>query len=86
MRIEKLNNRIYIKEASKKAMINYAYLLGDDLPAYQRKRAAIMRYFYEDVLEERLVCDKSKEPPCHLQPSDELCGQCSLNNGGSLLT
>jgi hypothetical protein len=26
-----------------------------------------------------LVCDKSKEPPCHLEPSKELCQKCLLN-------
>jgi hypothetical protein len=26
-----------------------------------------------------LTCDKSKEPPCHLEPSIELCKKCSLN-------
>jgi chromosome segregation ATPase len=28
---------------------------------------------------EELTCDKSKEPPCHLEPSPKLCGKCSLN-------
>jgi hypothetical protein len=28
-----------------------------------------------------LTCDKSKEPPCHLEPSIELCKKCSLNSG-----
>jgi len=30
--------------------------------------------------EASLTCDKSKEPPCHLEPSTELCSKCSLNN------
>jgi hypothetical protein len=25
------------------------------------------------------TCDKSKEPPCHLEPSIELCKKCELN-------
>lgn len=29
---------------------------------------------------EPLTCDKTKEPPCHLEPSAELCGKCELNN------
>lgn len=27
----------------------------------------------------KLKCDKSKEPPCHLEPSKELCKDCPLN-------
>ena len=27
-----------------------------------------------------LTCNKSKEPPCHLEPSKELCQKCSLND------
>jgi hypothetical protein len=26
-----------------------------------------------------LICDKSKEPPCHLEPSTELCKKCPLD-------
>jgi hypothetical protein len=26
-----------------------------------------------------LTCDKTKEPPCHLEPSTQLCHKCSLN-------
>jgi len=28
---------------------------------------------------EELICDKSKEPPCHLEPSTELCKKCLLD-------
>jgi hypothetical protein len=30
--------------------------------------------------QEPLACDKSKEPPCHLEPSTELCQKCELNS------
>jgi hypothetical protein len=30
--------------------------------------------------EQKLTCDKTREPPCHLEPSDELCSKCELNN------
>jgi hypothetical protein len=26
-----------------------------------------------------LTCDKSKEPPCHLEPSKQFCGKCPLD-------
>lgn len=26
-----------------------------------------------------LICDKNKEPPCHLKPSIKLCKKCELN-------
>ena len=26
-----------------------------------------------------LKCDKAREPPCHLEPSDELCKKCPLD-------
>jgi len=29
--------------------------------------------------ESKLTCDKAKEPPCHLEPSTELCGKCPLD-------
>lgn len=29
--------------------------------------------------QEPLLCDKSREPPCHLEPSKELCQKCELN-------
>jgi hypothetical protein len=29
--------------------------------------------------EAKLTCDKSKEPPCHLEPSIELCKKCLLD-------
>jgi hypothetical protein len=28
--------------------------------------------------QEPLACDKSKEPPCHLEPSKDLCQKCPL--------
>lgn len=28
---------------------------------------------------EELTCDKTKEPPCHLEPSAELCQKCPIN-------
>lgn len=30
--------------------------------------------------EQKLTCDKTREPPCHLEPSPELCAKCELNN------
>jgi hypothetical protein len=33
------------------------------------------------LVPESLTCDKSKEPPCHLEPSENLCSKCSLNSG-----
>lgn len=33
----------------------------------------------ESCQSEALICDKTKEPPCHLEPSEKLCGKCSLN-------
>lgn len=31
------------------------------------------------VSQEPLLCDKSREPPCHLEPSKKLCQKCELN-------
>lgn len=36
-------------------------------------------YKESTVGKKELKCDKSKEPPCHLEPSNELCQKCSLN-------
>jgi hypothetical protein len=37
------------------------------------------RAVWANVFHTPLTCDKSKEPPCHLEPSTELCKKCSLN-------
>ena len=31
------------------------------------------------IANQPIKCDKSREPPCHLEPSEELCSKCPLS-------